>query len=469
MSKPHVVVLGGGPAGCGAAYQLRRKGVARVTLIERSERVGGNAGSFEVGNQFLDFGSHRLHSACDPEILRDIQRMLGDDLAHRSRNGRIRLRGTWLRFPLKMTDLMLRLDPKFAFGVLGNMIARTLFGKADEGNSFASVLKASLGNTICEHFYFPYARKLWGYEPEELSSIQAHKRVSAGSVLKILKRIIKPPGDGKFFYPRKGYGQITEAYAAEGKKLGADFMMGWAANKITRSGNGSDGFCIELINREGEIRKVGADHIWSTIPVTVLCRMMSPEPPVDVIQSSGNITYRSMILIYLTFPVDQYTSTDAHYFPEAHIRMTRMSEPKNYFGVAEPKGMTTLCAELPCQYGDDIWKMSDDDLGKLMMEDLEAAGLPRHEPVSVFTRRLHQAYPIYTMGYEHDLKTMDSWVESIPDLLVYGRQGLFAHDNTHHALFMAYSAADCLEKDGSFNLDRWAEYRKVFATHVVED
>ena len=469
MSKPQVVILGGGPAGCGAAYQLRRKDIARVSLIERNQGVGGNAGSFEAGNQFLDFGSHRLHSACDPEILQDLQKMLGTDLAHRDRHGRIRLRGKWLHFPLKITDLMLRLDRAFGFGVAGNMIARTLFRNADEGDTFASVLKANLGNTMCEHFYFPYARKLWGHEPEELSGIQAHKRVSAGSFTKILKRLVKPPGGGRFYYPRKGYGQITEAYAEEGIKLGADFMMGWAASRITRPERASDRFIIELTNPEGETRTIEADHIWSTIPVTVLCRMMSPEPPAEVIQACGKISYRSMILVYLTLPVDQFTSTDAHYFPEAHIRMTRMSEPKNYFGGAEPKGLTTLCAELPCQSGDEVWNMPDEDLGKLIVEDMAAAGLPVHKPVKVFTRRLAQAYPTYTMGYEHNLETVDSWIEGVPNMLVYGRQGLFAHDNTHHALFMAYSAVNCLQKDGRFMHDRWAEYRKVFATHVVED
>ena len=469
MSEPHVVVLGGGPAGCGAAYQLRRKGKARVTLVERNSFVGGNAGSFEAGNQFLDFGSHRLHSACAPEILQDLHDMLGSDLAHRDRHGRIRLRDKWLHFPLKITDLMLRLDRAFAFSVASNMISRTLFGTADEGDTFASVLKANLGNAMCEHFYYPYSRKLWGHEPEQLSGIQAHKRVSAGSFTKILKRLVKPPGGGKFYYPRKGYGQISEVYAEESRKLGAGFMMGWAASKITRPDTVPGSFCVELTNREGEVRKINADHIWSTIPVTLLCSMMSPEPPAEVVQACGKITYRSMILVYLTLPVDQFTTTDAHYFPEAQFRMTRLSEPKNYFGVDEPKGMTTLCAELPCQHGDEVWNMPDEDLATLVKEDITAAGLPVHEPVKVFTRRLRQAYPIYTMGYEQDLQTMDSWVESIPNLLVYGRQGLFAHDNTHHALYMAYSATNCLKKDGSFDHDRWAKYRKIFATHVVED
>ena len=83
-------------------------------------------------------------------------------------------------------------------------------------------------------------------------------------------------------------------------------------------------------------------------------------------------------------------------------------------------------------------------------------------------RRLAQAYPTYLMGYEKPLGVLDHWAASQPNLLVYGRQGLFAHDNTHHALFMAYSAVDCLTP-GGFDLARWAGYREVFKTHVVED
>jgi len=63
---------------------------------------------------------------------------------------------------------------------------------------------------------------------------------------------------------------------------------------------------------------------------------------------------------------------------------------------------------------------------------------------------------------------VDSWISAVPNFLSYGRQGLFAHDNTHHALFMANAAVDCLV-DGRFDADRWAGYREVFATHVVED
>ena len=72
VSKPRIVVLGGGPAGMGAAYQLRRNGLARVVLFEQKNVVGGNAGSFEIDGLRVDYGSHRLHPSCDPEILSDI-------------------------------------------------------------------------------------------------------------------------------------------------------------------------------------------------------------------------------------------------------------------------------------------------------------------------------------------------------------------------------------------------------------
>ena len=196
MRKPHVVILGGGPAGVGGAYQLRRLDRASVTLLECNPVYGGNAGSFLANGQYLDYGSHRLHAACDSKILDDITHLLNGELADRIRHGRIRLRGKWLHFPLKPLDLLLRLDRGFAMSATWDMFRRLLPNRSPQGGNFASVLHANLGKTICEQFYFPYARKIWGREPDELSAIQAHKRVSAGTFRKLVQRLAKPPGAG---------------------------------------------------------------------------------------------------------------------------------------------------------------------------------------------------------------------------------------------------------------------------------
>jgi hypothetical protein len=89
--------------------------------------------------------------------------------------------------------------------------------------------------------------------------------------------------------------------------------------------------------------------------------------------------------------------------------------------------------------------------------------------LQVTTRRLPYAYPIYREGYEAPFARLDEWAESLDGVLTFGRQGLFAHDNTHHALAMAYAAVDCLQQSGGFDMERWREYRAEFSNHVVED
>jgi protoporphyrinogen oxidase len=196
---------------------------------------------------------------------------------------------------------------------------------------------------------------------------------------------------------------------------------------------------------------------------------MGDRVPAGVQAAAREISYRSMILVYLVLDQNQFTPFDAHYFPGRDITITRLSEPKNYAARQEPAGRTVLCAELPCSRDDDVWTMDDAALGARVTEDLARAGIPLpRPPVSVHTRRLPQAYPIYQQGYEVPFRTLDTWVESLPRLLSYGRQGLFAHDNTHHALYMAYAAVECMT-NGSFDQDRWARYREEFTRHVVED
>ncbi|MGD8277930.1 MAG: FAD-dependent oxidoreductase [Gemmatimonadota bacterium] len=466
MREPHVVILGGGPAGVGAAYYLRKRGRGTVTLLEQKDVVGGNAGSFELDGLRVDYGSHRLHFACDPRILADIQTLLKGDLLVRPRHGRIRLRGKWLHFPLKPLDLMLRLDRAFAMGAAWDMVKRQLPGGPPEGETFASVLRANLGPTICEHFYFPYARKIWGREPEELSGIQARKRVSAGSFTKLMKRLAKPPGAGRFYYPRRGYGQISEAYAEAAAGLGADVMLGWRVAGLRHC---EDGTWTVTAERNGESREIVADHVWSTIPTPLVARMTTPAAPAEVTEAARRITYRAMVLVYLTLDVDQFTTTDAHYFPEESVAFTRVSEPKNYAALEEPKGRTVLCAELPAAIDDEVWRMGDEELSAKVALDLAKAGLPvTSPPLGVHVRRLRQAYPIYRMGYEKPFGVLDGWAESLPNFLIYGRQGLFAHDNTHHALYMAWAAVDCFE-GGRFDEARWGRYREEFKSHVVED
>jgi protoporphyrinogen oxidase len=470
---PHVVILGAGPAGVGAAHRLACGGIARVTVLEQRDTVGGNAGSFQLDGVWVDYGSHRLHPACDPGILSDLHELLGKDLLDRPRHGRIRLENRWIHFPLKPGDLLLRLPKKFALGVTSDLVRKHVRGVDNSPESFASVLERSLGRTICREFYFPYARKLWGLPPEELASTQARRRVSGNSVWKIFRKIanavpgLKRPGAGRFFYPKFGYGQISQRLYEAAKNAGAEFLFGARVVAVEREDGRIAGVRYELGGTE---HRIPTRSVWSTLPISLLVRSMRPEAPPEVLRAGSQISFRGMILIYLTLEQDRFSEYDAHYFPEESTPISRLSEPKVYSNSTEPPGRTVLCAELPSDPGSREWEMSDQELGDLLRSWLERAGLPvRAKVLRVLTRRLRQAYPVYRRGYEEHFAMIDQWLGEVEGLLTFGRQGLFVHDNTHHALYMAQAASKCLRADGNFDKDLWAHYRQIFETHVVED
>jgi protoporphyrinogen oxidase len=472
-SHSDLVILGAGPAGTGAAYRLAQVGTRRAVVLEQRETVGGNAGSFELEGVRVDYGSHRLHPACDPEILTDLRALLGDDLLLRPRHGRIRLRGRWIHFPLKPLDLLFHLPKSFAFGVTTDMARKLASGGNNSPETFATVLERSLGRTICRDFYFPYARKLWGLPPEQLSVTQARRRVSANSLSKMVRKIassvpgLKPPGAGRFYYPRRGFGQICERLYEVAQKAGTDFLFGAKITAIERDG---DQITAVRYERNGEDYRIGSSLFLSTLPLTLLVKLIRPEAPAEILSAASQIDFRGMILIYLVLEEKQFTEYDAHYFPEESIPISRLSEPKNYSGTATPADCTVLCAELPANPDSPEWGMSDEELGKAMCAWLGQTGLPVRSRVrKVVTRRLRQAYPTYRAGYEEHFTAIDNWIGKLQGLLTFGRQGLFAHDNTHHALFMANAAVDCLGTNGKFDWKKWREYRKIFETHVVED
>lgn len=502
-----VVVLGAGPAGLGAALWLARRGFG-VTVVEAQDAVGGNAGSFALHGLRVDYGSHRLHPATDPRILAELRGLLGDGLLERPRHGRILLGGRWVHFPLRAGDLLLHAPPAFVGGVaadaVGKMV-RSLLGSggraapsvganpsagaaasagaalqgAKAPETFASVLLHGLGPTVCRDFYFPYARKIWGLEPEEIAPAQARRRVSAASLGALLARLAPRwrEGGGRasrglFYYPREGFGAICEALADAATAAGARLLLGTKACKV-RIRPGALAVETEAVGSSDQSRQsrvILCDHVWSTIPLGALARIAEPAAPPQVLDAARGLEHRAMVLVYLVLEQDRFTGYDAHYFPSSDMPFTRVSEPKNYSGRPDPEDRTVLCAEIPCAASDPVWSADADALCAMVVGGLARAGLPVTSAVlDVAVRRLPAAYPLYRLGWEERFATVDAWASALPGVLTFGRQGLFAHDNTHHALAMARAAVACLGDDGRLDGERWRGFREEFTRHVVED
>jgi protoporphyrinogen oxidase len=453
VSGADFLILGAGPAGLAAAHLLAKRGF-EVTVLERAGRVGGLAGSFEVAGQRVDYGSHRLHPATSPDMLELLRSLLGDRLQQRVRNGRIRLNGRWLRFPLNPVDLLRGMAPGMAVRAAASAGVAMVRPRRDA--TFADYVTTGLGRVAGNTFYFPYARKIWGVEPEELSGEQARKRISADSPWKVLRRVTAPRNDSRrfFYYPASGFGAISEALADAAVASGVTLRLGTDVKRLSFADDR-----VALVAGGGE--HFAASRLWSTVPVSRLAQLAGHEP--------RTLEHRAMVLVYTAVSSRQYTPFDAHDFPEADVPMTRVSEPKNYRDGDDPSGLTVLCAEIPCSVGDEIWSAGDDDLGQVVADSLASQGLPPVRGVETVVRRLPHAYPIYRLGYETALDDVLAWAARQPGLLTLGRQGLFTHDNTHHALSMAQAACNAVGPDGSFDTSRWNRSLLEFQSHVVED
>jgi protoporphyrinogen oxidase len=463
VSTHDVVVLGAGPAGLGAAYRLARAG-HDVCVLEREPHVGGLASSFEVAGLRVDHGSHRLHPTTPPAVMQTVRELLGDDLQRRPRHGRIRMAGRFVRFPPQPFDLLRRLPPTLSMRLARDMA--TSPWRHPHVDTFDAAVRGSLGPTMAERFYAPYVRKLFGVDATELSGELARRRIGASSAKALVRRVMRPePDRGVFYYPRRAYGEIAERLADAAVAAGARIELGTAVTAL-RSTN--DAIAVDT---EGGTAFTGSSA-WSTLALALLARLAGA--PESVVAAAARLESRALALVYLVVPTSQWTEFDAHYFPELDVPMARVSEPKNYRDSADdPSAITVLCAELPCSVDDEIWRASDADLGALVVESLRRSALAVPTPIHVESRRVPRAYPVYRVGYEAALATVDGWASGVPRLLHFGRQGLFAHDNTHHALAMAWAAADAFSVDatsgGVVDAHAWAHARRGFDRHVVED
>lgn len=451
-----MVVLGGGPAGLAAAWTAAAAGRS-VLLLERGPALGGMAASFEVAGIRVDSGSHRLHPASPPPVLDRLRELLGEDLQTRPRNGRLRLYGRWVGFPLRPAELLRTLPRSAAVRITRDAATRPLV--RTDARSYASLLRGTLGPELYGALYGPYAQKLWGVPGERIDPEQARRRVSAGGVWGIARKILRAPGNGQgrvFHYPRRGFGQIVDVLAEAARKAGAQLETGAEVTAVDPAGP-------TVTTADG--RTIAAGHVFSTVPLPVLARLCGADLP-----DAGRLRFRAMVLVYLVHAGGRWTSFDAHYLPGPETPVTRLSEPANYrLSTEDPTDRTVLCAEVPCTVGDEVWTATPDALAALVTTGLAAVGLPPVDLAGVEVRRLPHVYPVYETGYADRLAPLEGWADTLDRVTTFGRLGLFAHDNTHHAIAEALDAVDALRPDGTRDPARWAAARARFATHVVED
>ena len=433
----HVVVLGAGPAGLMAGYELIRAGVA-VTVLERRPALGGLGGTTVLegrhGTFRFDFGGHRFitHNA---DLLRLVADLLGDDLLTAMRRSVIRLGGRTYDYPLSMGNLLRNAPPGLLAGAAADL-ARLALGRGPKpGPDFASWTESRFGRTLYRTFFAGYTQKLWGIPPERLSADWAEQRISLVDIKDVARRLLPGARSNprtyaqRYRYPRHGFGVIFERLAARLVREGGTIRSGVSVKGFVRQGS--------------RVRAVLSDHgpvtcdaVVSTVPLPDMVRM-----------TGGRVDLRFRGLRFLSFPmaVPDVSPWTWQYLSDPDMLATRLQEPRRRSPEMAPPGMSSLMLEIPCDPGDELWSLADEALFERAKADLRRLGIdPGLATGELMSVRAANAYPLMVLGYERERARAIDHLSGIANLVQCGRQGTFRYIFTNSAMEMGQMAAAML-------------------------
>lgn len=446
-----LTVLGGGPAGLAVAYYARMAGLG-CALFEAGPRVGGNCVTFRHGDFLFDSGAHRFHDK-DAEITADVARLLGDELTRIEVPSYIHSRGKLVDFPLSPLNLLMRVKAAdFSRAVVQVLSSR--LRRPPPPRNFEEFALSTYGRLLADRFLLNYSEKLWGVSCDRLSPDVAGARLKGLDLRTFVTeafggvRAKDRHVDGRFYYPRLGYGQIADALGAA---CGGDTIR--LDSRVTRIRH--DGRRITSIEINGN-SAVPAGDVVSTLPLDLFVRILDPQPPAAILELSRMTRYRNVVLA--AFFLDKPSVSDAGtvYFPDDGFPFTRIYEPRNRSNRMAPPGKTSLVAEIPCDGSDALWRADDRELLDLVQGPLESIGWLRAEEIQgTAVRRLAFAYPVLETGYEAKVEALHRHLAPLQNLRFSGRSGMFRYSWLHEMLrFGKDIVAESLARGGQSSLGR---------------
>ena len=436
-----VAVIGAGPAGMTAAYQLAKARV-EVKVFEAAPCVGGLARSLELWNQKVDLGPHRFFSK-DERVNRLWLEVVGRDYCMVNRITRIYYGEKCFKYPLRALDCLLNLSPAVSMSCLLSYLKEKIHPTALDG-SFETWVTHRFGRKLFEVFFKTYSEKLWGISCAELSDDFAAQRIKKLSLSEAIRNaLFKPklPSHAtlldRFAYPNEGTGMVYQRMAAAVQKKGGKIHLGAPVKSVLLRNGFIDG--IELVSGSKE----SFDHVISTMPLTLLVQSL-PGAPEKVMDAAKSLTFRNTIIVYLKVDSPTVFRDNWIYIHSPQFKAGRITNFRNWSThLHEKETATILAVEFWCSDDDSLWSAADSGLIELAGKEVRQTGLIQDHKISNgHVHRIRRCYPVYRIGYKKHLEIVQDFVRGIKGLQAIGRYGAFKYNNQDHSILMGILAAE---------------------------
>lgn len=502
----NILVIGAGPAGLTAANELQKRGY-QVTVLEKSNKIGGISQTVNYCGNRMDLGGHRFFSK-DDRVMQwwnDILPLQGapsyDDLVLnrsvpiseggpnpeeedrvmlvRNRISRIYYDHKFFDYPvslkwdtLKTMGLVTTIKVGFSF------LAATIHKRPND--NLENYYINSFGKKLYSMFFEGYTEKLWGRHPSEIDASWGKQRTKELSIFGILKdmlqKIFMTSEQRKkhvatslieeFRYPKFGPGQLWEAVASDFEKMGGRIIMNADALQIEQR----DGKIVSVTSREnGENVVHEADIFFSSMPVKdLICGMNNV--PQQLTEIAKGLPYRDYVTVGLLVPkLNLINKTQLKtlgniipdcwiYVQDTDVKLGRIQIFNNWspYMVKDPENTVWIGLEYFCNEGDEFWSMDDDECIRFAAGELCKMGILGSVDDVIMSHRekVQKAYPAYFDTYD-EMPRLQQYLSAISNLYCVGRNGQHRYNNMDHSMVTAFTAVDNIVNQVSDQSNIW--------------
>ncbi len=451
--RPHVAIIGAGPAGLTAAHVLC-KGGAHVTVLEADPTTVGGISRTVVHKGFrFDIGGHRFFSK-SREVEDFWTEILPKDMLDRPRSSRIYYDGKFFSYPLKPLEALTKLGPVEAALCVASY-AKARLNPVPDPKNFEDWVVNQFGERLFRIFFKTYTEKVWGMNCREISSDWAAQRIKGLSLSTALFSALRTRGPttdrsgviktliDTFRYPRLGPGMMWEACADRVREGGGNILMGRRVEGCSFDSE-SRRYRVEYRAAGGESERIEVDHVISSAPLSELVRGLAPALSDETLAAAAALKYRDFLIVALMAKDEGAFSDNWLYIQDESVLVGRIQNFKSWSPEMVPD--STLAAygcEYFCHQGDGLWTKSDAELTLLAKREMASIGLLREGAVldSAVVRQ-PKAYPVYDSKYQRHVETIRRELSvRFPGLYAVGRNGMHKYNNQDHSMMTAMLAA----------------------------